>query len=311
MEFLFQNPLILLAIVLIVMAGLAKVIIKPRKKKTAETKVSKVKDSNKITETTGEPDTNIGAPVSESEEIKEEKKKRKLKKLKPEITKVYEKKKLKSKEETEEKKEDLSQIEEEFLKRMQFVKTSKTVSRLKPYTEEEMMQQIQQEQISELTMAEEECPICKEEHKSSYFDKSRRLSKMIQDGSFDDMFCSHISEKYMNMDEISRHIRNCDEIEEKLFERTARTMANSESKVSVTEDNKINQLKDKDSMKAWLEERRRQELAKYVKSNNEDVGTGDSFDYEDLIQDDVDLSARNVLVVDSILNRKGKKGSRK
>lgn len=304
MEFLFQNPLILVSLVLVVMIGLAYIIVKPRKKKNTKQENEKPKSEN-ITETTGEPQTSDGTPVSASEDnSNQQKKKKKLKKLKPEITKVYEKKKLKSKE--EKKPEELSPIEEEFLKKMQFVKTSKNISRLKPYIQEEV---IEENNIDELTVPPIEESVVQE--KKSRFDRTRRLSKMIKEGTLDDMFCSHISEKYMNMDDISRHIRNCDEIEQKLFDRAAKTMANSESKIAISEEGKIQTLSDKDSMKAWLEERRREELAKFVAANNENVGLDNGYEYEDIVQDDVDLSARNVLVVDSILNRKGKSKSKK
>ncbi len=310
MEFLLQNPLLLVSLVLVVMVGLAYIIVKPRKKKnTVAEKIKNNNDENKITVSEQSEESEQSKNVTENninEESSKKKEKKKLKKLKPEITRVYEKKKLKTKEENSENKEELSPIEEEFLKKMQFVKTSKNISRLKPYTAE---QQIEAENIEELTLAPHECEECGEVHKpSSYFDRSRRLSKMIQESSFDDMFCSHISEKYMNMDDISRHIRNCDEIEQKLFERAAKTMANSEVKVNITDDGKVKELSDKDSMKSWLEERRRQELAKYVTSNNEEVvNLSVDYDFEDLTQGEFDLSARTVLIVDSILNRKGKK----
>lgn len=292
MGYLVQGPWLYVAVVLIIMAGLAYVIVKPRKKKVQ--KVDSKKKEDVSTEEVVETKT---------EEVEQKEKKKKLKKLKPEITRVYEKKKLQSKE-TYKEEEKQDPIEEEFLKKMQFVKTSKNVSRLKPYTPEE--EQIQ-ESFEEMSFAEEDCPICEEKHKSSYFDRSRRLSNMIKDGTFDDLFCSHISEKYMNMDDISRHIRNCDEIEQRLFERTAKTLANSEAKVNIDENGKVGKLEDKDAMRAWLEERRRQELAKFVTGNNEEFVVATDYNYDDIVQDEFDLSARTVLVVDSILNRKGKK----
>ncbi|MBR7172379.1 MAG: hypothetical protein IKD36_01120 [Clostridia bacterium] len=302
MEYILQNPLILVALILVVMVGLAYIIVKPRKKQAK--KDDKKPESESETKAPDDVAADANVTASESED-KPKKKKKKLRKLKPEITHVYEKKKLKSKEEQpEEKQEDLSPIEEEFLKRMQFVKTSKNISKLKPYTVKE---EIVEEHIEELTMpeTEEKCVFCEESHKSSYFDRSRRLSKMIKDGTFDDMFCSHISEKYMNIDDISRHIRNCDEIEEKLFERAAKRMANSEAKLSISEEGKVQKRSSKDDVMALSEERKRQEIAKFVTSKNEEYQVGD-YDYEDIVHDDVDLSARNILVVDSILNRKGK-----
>lgn len=306
MDYILQNPLILVSLVLLVMVGLAYIIVKPRKKQAK--KIDKKPESESKSEQTEEKPVDENVIVSETED-KSKKKKKKLRRLKPEITHVYEKKKLKTKEEkTEDSQEEKSAIEEEFLKRMQFVKSSKNISKLKPYTPKEEV--VEEEHIEELSMPEEECVFCEEKHKSSYFDRSRRLSKMIKDGTFDDMFCSHISEKYMNIDDISRHIRNCDEIEQKLYERAAKTMANSEAKLAISEDGKVQKRSNKDDIMAAAEERKREALASYVTSNNEEYQQ-DDYDYEDLIQSDVDLSARNILVVDSILNRKGKSKSKK
>ena len=61
----------------------------------------------------------------------------------------------------------------------------------------------------------QECAIC--EPKTVHFDRTRRLSKMIRDDSFDDMLESHISGHYLNIDE-KRHLRISEDFSENTFD---------------------------------------------------------------------------------------------
>lgn len=313
MEFLMRNPLILLAGLLIVMALIVYVLVakKPVKNKNKKDNKQKDEETNALSET--EDDSKTEENVLETKtEKKEQKSKRKLKKLKPEIVRVYEKKQLQKKEEKAIVPSDLKEKEEqELLKKMQFVKTSKTVSRLKPYTIDELNENLIEENNVNADEVKEAQNLVSELEKSTHFDRTRRLSKMIKEDAFDDMFCSHISEKYMNMDALERHIRNCDEIQNKLFDRAAKTIAYSKSKVSISEDGKINQVTNKDKDKVFIEEKRREELAKMMIDSNQENKYISEDELIDNIHDDFDLSARNVLIVDSILNRKGKKNVKK
>lgn len=131
---------------------------------------------------------------------------------------------------------------------------------------------------------------------------------MIQDGTLDDMFCSHISEKYMNMNDIEKHIRNCSEIREKLFHRAADTIANSSSKFSISEEGKIKEPLTGISKRDWLEQRRQEELQKILITGDESKQDLDNdYDYESIVKGDAGINLRTILVVDSILKRKGKK----
>ncbi len=297
MQFLFSNPMLLLAVPIAIMAFFAFKFAKPKPK-------SKAKEVDKLqTEKKEDSDVSETSAETAASDDNGKPKKKKLRKPKPEISHVYEKKQMQTKV-TSETHDDKSKMEEEFLKKMQFVKSSGKVSRLKPYEANDVAEEVVE--IQEVGIDE---PLVEVKHeKKSRFDRTRRLSNMIQSDTLDDLFCSHISDKYMNMDDIARHIASCDEIEAKLFERAAKTMANSEAKVNISDDGKISELKDKDSMKAWLEERRRQELAKFMV--NADVENDIVSNQDDDLQDDeqgIDLDSRTILVVDSILKRKGRK----
>lgn len=308
MEILKENPLILIALVLVFLVLIVKVLLKPVQKKKVE---------KKSTEEVVKTDENAGSDNAEqivqTETMKEEpiaKEKKKLKKLKPEITKVYEKKELQPTDDSKNKiLEEKSQKEEEILKSMQFVKSSKNVERLKPLTAMELEereklrleQELLNQQVQEAGFFEEKIDL---KNKSTHFDRTRRLSKMIKEDSFDDMFCSHISEKYMNMSDLEKHLRNCDEIQTKLFNRVAETIVNSE--IRVTNDVKGNYDEGKIGIDE-LEGRRREYIAKFLAEANNSEDAQDEYSIEEYVDNDVDLSARNILIVDSILKRKGKK----
>lgn len=305
MQFLIDNPMLLLAIALAAMAVCAYFIVKPRKRNNVvKSESSDLKEPIAKSDSPEESEKNDESEKSEndgeSKDENNERNKKRLKRTKPEITHVYEKKKIQTKIHEEQKEEGISKAEEELLKRMQFVSSSGKVSRLKAYTQPEEL--VEQDVIESVAVLKEEA--IEEKKKTSHFDRTRRLSNMIKEGSLDDMFCSHISEKYMNMDDIERHLKTCNEVHEKLFERAAETMANSEAKVSISDDGKVKELSDKTSMKTWLEERRRQELAKFMVQDSQ---AQESVSDEEIVDDGFDLSARTVLVVDSILKRKGKK----
>ena len=308
MEFLKQNPLFLLALVLIVLAFLAKIISKPNKKKKAVEKVVEAK-----TEPIAEPveqETVVQTETAQEEVKKKEKKK--LKRLKPEITKVFEKKELQPTDDSKNKIfEEKSQKEEEILKSMQFVKSSKNVERLKPLTaseiaereqlrlEQEILAQQEQQQIDIL---EEKVDL---KNKSTHFDRTRRLSKMIKEDTFDDMFCSHISEKYMNMDDLEKHLKNCKEMQNNLFNRVAETIVNSEIRLT----NDVNGNNNERNLQLdELEKRRREQVSKFLEEMNES-SEEQEYDFDELVEEDVDLSARNILIVDAILKRKGRKNN--
>ena len=120
------------------------------------------------------------------------------------------------------------------------------------------------------------------------------------------MFCSHISEKYMSMDDLEKHIRSCDEIHNKLFQRVADTLVNSE--IRLTNDVNGNN-NERNIHKDEIERRRREKIASFIaEANNvQDISVENELD--EIIEEDVDLSARNIILVDIILKRKGKKSN--
>ena len=153
---------------------------------------------------------------------------------------------------------------------------------------------------------EENCEICEKFVK--HFDHSRRLSKMIQEDSFDDMLNAHISDKYLKMDS-KRHLCIGENFEEKLFDRALKTISNSEVKVLAEgegEERPVERIRnDKDYMRQWLEQKRKYELSRFIENESEKVSVAEEEFVED-VKDDIDLSSKNIIVVDAITKRKGR-----
>lgn len=321
MEILMQNPLIIVAVLLALLAFIAYKLSKSGNKKSSKKTDANVakKEESKDSETKADLGEKGQENIEKTETEKPNKssEKKKLKRLKPEITKVYEKKQLQTTSESMNKiLEEKNSKEEEILKSMQFVKSSNNISKLKPLTASEIEAReakILEEEMQKFKNADgdvQETNFFNEKLddslKSSHFDRTRRLSKMIKNGELDDLFCSHISEKYMKMDDIQKHLRNCDEIQEKLFHRVAETLANSEMKVSVDDNGNVKDQENKESKLAMQESKRRELLAKFMTESSQEEMQAEC-DIDELMQEEIDLSAKNILVVDAILKRKGKK----
>ena len=312
-NFFEQNPMLFVVLIFVIFCLIIYTLLKnegKRKKKSAikkESKDKKLEEKVEKTEKSDIPEEKALDEVTESSsDVKDEqkdksliKKKKTVKKTKnkPEITKVYEKTEKKV-EETKSEEYAPSISEDELLSKLQFVKSSNTVSKLTKFSS---LEQKEQEMIEEALVEYEEYK--PENIKSTqHFDKTRRLSKCIECGSFDDMFCSHISEHYLNIDS-SRHLKIGADFEEKLYGRAAETLANSSAKVDSDvprETVSAEGLTRKESMKSWIENKKREELAKFS------IVAGNQPDHYivDCEHEDIDLSAKNLLVVDSILNRK-------
>ena len=164
----------------------------------------------------------------------------------------------------------------------EFVNVSKNVSRFKGLVakEEEIQQLVNEAETDQFGFAadvQEDCEFC--EVKTKHFDHSRRLSKYIKEDNFDGMFASHISDYYMRMDNIDKHVGVSGESLNKLYEKASKTLDNSEKRLTGGN-------VEKSIIKSEFE-------------NMEEVITD-----EDL-KSIADL--RTIVITDSIMNRKKKK----
>lgn len=312
-EFFMNNPLLILAVAVI---AIMIILFFPTKK-------SKKKSSAKSNEVTKKEETKKEEPqVSETEKIEPseesdksedtqkdvifKKKQIKKSKQKPEVVQVYKKT---TKEQTQEQSSvNTDEIEKKLQERADFVNSSKKISKfaglkdLESMHENDCTENSPEEEI--LEGYDKNCEVCKEI--ACHFDHSKRLSKFIKEGSFDDMFASHISDHYLNIDS-GRHLR-LEDIDKQLYDRTLSTLSNSETRVLVDGDGKsAERMKnDKDFMKSWLEEKRREEYAKMITMQDETKTEDTSFEEKD----DLRLSAKNLMVAGAIISRKKKMSKR-
>jgi len=327
LEFLNSNPLIALAIGVVVTFVLMFIFVKPgkSKKKKDNKKTDSKKEQNEKTDKSEKVETEQPVKTDESNvdseqketleeknKVSKSKKKVHKSKSKPEITQVYKRTEGSEKVTVKEDEKDFNS-DDDLEKRAQFVKTSSKVSKfmgLSDISQIEEAQDIVNQEFSESVTQEpqEDCEICEKIIK--HFDHSRRLSKMVQENSFDDMLEAHISDHYLKMD-VDRHLGLGNDFSEKLLERTLKTLANSDVKVLANSDNgeekPVERIRsDKEYMRTWLENKRREELNKLMAETNQPQGYVVNEELEAELKDDIDLSPKNIMVVDSILNRKGK-----
>lgn len=320
LEFFNKHPLIALAVGVIVVFVIMFVTVKVPKKKpkskdnASDKKETKSEDKSKDAgeDRDVEPKTETKTDLETSEDLPEEKnanvilkqKKVKKSKEKPVVVPVF--KKSSSDIQVQEKNDNGESIEQNLQKRAEFVNSSKKISKfaglkdLDEMHEKDCPENSKEEEL--LQGYDENCEVCKEI--ACHFDHSRRLSKFIKEGSFDDMFASHISDHYLNIDS-GRHLK-LDDIDKQLYDRALKTLSNSETKVLVDGENgkPTERLKnDKDFMKSWLEEKRREEYAKILSTENE-LEKEECIDQEN---EDLKLSAKNLMIAGAVLQRKNKK----
>ena len=308
-EFLISNPIMIVALVLLVMFVFISLFFKVnKKKKTDETNKVNEDDKVKSNEEVNKNEQKDKPKLIFKKKSKNAEKKIKKSKNKPEVQKVYERVVKKKEDDAQEIKTNPSISEDELLSKMQFVKTDKKVSKLVKTEDIEELQAVS-DTINELK--DENGQVAQEtllnlvKQKHGHFDKSRRLHRCVQEDNFDEMFCSHISDSYLNINS-DRHLKINEDFETKLFDRTSKMLANSGAKVLVDEssvDGDVNtSIKvDKNYMKSWLEDKRREELANLISVKNK-IEENQEDDIEELKEDE--FNARSLLLGQILMNRK-------
>lgn len=315
-----SNPLILLAIGVVIVFVFMFVFIKPDKKKSkksgkeTEKKQDVVKKEKPEEETKEKPEitkseTAEGESVV-SEDVEEKKKQTKKTQDKPEITQVY--KRTEKIEVPEEKKSD-DGISDELLSRAQFVNNSKNISKFVGFKNNDLTESNNELLYDDGLISEEfsdelagDCEDCKRIVK--HFDHSRRLSKIIKDDSFDQMFMEHLTDKYMKID-VDRHLKS---IDQKIYERASEMLSNSSAKILVDDEDSdipIDKMKnDRDFMKSWLENRKRQEQINLMAGMSDDI---EDVVQNKMIMNDLRLNAKNLVMAEVVMNRKSLRRNKK
>ena len=217
--------------------------------------------------------------------------------------------------------------EKELLEKMSFVnnkngnvaklaKRDKMLQMPKPTIVEPEPQPEAIEEEHELTAEEK-----RQQKFGKYFDKSRRLSKKIEEDDMDTLFESHLSDSYMDIN-IDRHLNIGKSFEKQLYSKAAYVLAHGEIKIT---DNAEVDLSDKATRKAWLKQKSKEERKRMMREGQpyidflddelkkeEDVETFimDNYDNDldgDSIRENIKLSPKNIIMVNTVYNRERKR----
>lgn len=225
LSFLYNNmSIIIILAVIFVVVGLYFVI------KSMPTKVVKKKTEDKKPEIKQEEKKKDEVVIDEPEikpEIEEkmqndDKNSKKVDK-KPKIVQIY---KRQERIDTDKKEEKIDPI---YNRNVEFVNVSKNVSKFKSFKEEENLEEKANDEFGFVTDFQDDCEFC--DDKVKHFDHSRRMSDFVKDENVDDMFGSHISDKYLNINS-DRHLNLDEEFQNKLFQMTERMMNNSDGRIA-------------------------------------------------------------------------------
>lgn len=189
-------------------------------------------------------------------------------------------------------------------------RANKFATRNKMLQVPEEIPQVQEQKPVELTPEEQ-----RKQRYSKYFDKSRRLSKYVSEEDFDNLFDSHISEQYMNIN-TKKHLNVGKKFNKSLYSMASYVLAHGE--IKITDDQ---ELSIKSNRKKWLKRKSKEEYKRMMSEGQET----DDFMDEEIRQDEavadyindyyndeldgegilsaVNLDPQNMLKVDSVLHR--------
>lgn len=150
---------------------------------------------------------------------------------------------------------------------------------------------------------------------SKYFDKSRRLSRYVSEEDFDNLFDSHISDQYMNIN-TKKHLNVGKKFNKSLYSMASYVLAHGEIKILDDQE-----LTVKSNRKIWLKRKSKEEYKRMMREGQEiddfmdeeirqDEAVADYIDeyYNDELEGEgiisaVTLDPQNMLKVDSVLHR--------
>lgn len=224
--FIYSNQSIVYVVGSVLFLILLYFVIKalPTKVKKKEVKVPEKKSEESAKEEIKEPEKTEEVP---SEESLEETKKDKKTDKKPKIVQIY-----KREQRTESGEQKQKSHDPIYDRNVEFINTSKNIAKFKSFAEESK-QDDEVKDVDEYGFVQdvqEDCEFC--EAKTKHFDHSRRLSKAIKEDNFDNLFDSHLSEKYMNINS-DRHLKLDEKFHSNLFGRTEEMMSKSFEKLNL------------------------------------------------------------------------------
>lgn len=275
MSFIYNNQAIVGLICVVLFLMLLILIIKglPTTVKKKEKKQEKKQDKQESQAPVEEKKQEAKEP--ESGEIKAEEKtqnkdeKSKKEDKKPKIVQIY------KRESREEKNENKPKNDPIYDRNVEFVNTSKNIAKFKSFAEDSPKED-EKDEFGFVEDYQDDCEFC--EDKVKHFDHSRRLSSVMKEDGFDEMFGSHISDKYLNIN-TEKHLKNDEEFRSSLYSRTDGMMSNINNRFGYDQD--------------YGES--------LFTSNNGFAGKEEGLD------EDVNIDMKTALIAETYFNRKKKK----
>lgn len=274
--FLYNNKSILIVLGIVLILFLMYLFIK--KLPTKVEKKEEVKNDKKETSEKKETKKDIKSAPILVEQLKEktqnEDKKSKKADKKPKIVQVY------KREHKDEGGKTETKIDPIYDRNVEFVNTSKNIAKFKSFVDEtkEQEENNKNEETNDefgfVTEIKDDCEYCQD--KVKHFDHSIRLSSVMKDDNHDNMFASHISDRYLNINS-DKHLNLDENFHKSLFSRTDSMMINSDNKVNVCDDDSSLFSSD---------------------FSNQNV---------DLSEDEVKINMKTALIADTYFKRKKKK----
>lgn len=281
--FIYSNRTIfviigIIFVLVIVYFAVKKLPTKAKKKEKVDNKKDESKDKK---EETKQEEISVKqeeqVQVDSEEKTQNTDKKSEKEDKKPKIIQIY---KRESRVQPDEKPKAIDPI---YDRNVEFVNTSKNIAKFKSFVKEE--EKVAEEMVDEfgfVTDEQEDCEFC--EDKVKHFDHSKRMSNIMKGDSSDDMFASHISEKYLNINS-DRHLKLDEVFNRKLFEKTEQMMKNSGDKINSRDG--VESVTPRYSL--WGD------------------GQTDCQEEVDLSDDDVKINMKTALIADTYFNRRKKK----
>lgn len=159
------------------------------------------------------------------EKTQNDNKKSKKEDKKPKIVQIY------KREQKTETGKPVAKIDPIYDRNVEFVNTSKTISKFKSFVDEKKEADLNDEkdEFGFVEDVQEDCEFC--EDKVKHFDHSKRLSSIMKNDG-EDIFSSHISDKYLNINS-ERHLNLDEKFHKLLYSRMEDMINNSGEKFSI------------------------------------------------------------------------------
>lgn len=310
-NFIQNNSLLLILIAVVLIAVIVFLLIRVLKSSDKDRNLDIANNDSKKSESNALDSVLNQEHSNENEKEDSENKKSSKKKPKKEIEQVFKSPKKENETTTSSVVDDrIKEEEANLLDRMQFVSSTKQVSKLAKREKIEKLPESEftEEELLEFgtVFAEEQEKLDKyEAKKHHHFDRSIRLSNFSKSGDYSSMFVSHISDNKKEHLNFKKHLHINEDFVNKIYERTYKTLERSGIKSENGDD--FFEI-DADDMFSLRKKKGYDEIDTSIVDEHilfPELYEGSEETAEiRKISKGIDLKSENIMVVDSLMHRK-------